>query len=389
MGLKIFERILGKSGRVETQEVTTAQLCQLAQECRARELAFQCCVNLIAGALGRCEFRTYLEGRETFDENYWIFNMDPNTNESSTVFLHKLVHQLYAENEALVIPTRRKNGHAAYVVADSFCAGDLWPDKQREYTQVTVGALTYSKTFLETEVLHLQLHGRDIRPVLQGVTQSYQKLIQAAERDYLFSNGQHLKVHVSQMASGEEGWEEKFQAMLSAQIEPFLNNAYAILPEMDGWQYEHMDRQLEGEREASSIRAMYDDIFAFTANAFGIPPVLLLGKVEGTKDAVSRFLTACLDPLADQLSEEITRKLYGFEAWQRGSCLRVDTSAVNHFDLFANAANVEKLIGSGYSYNDVQRAAGLPTIDEPWANEHFFTKNFGRAEEILKGAQSE
>lgn len=66
MGLKIFERILGKSGRVETQEVTTAQLCQLAQECRARELAFQCCVNLIAGALGRCEFRTYLEGRETF-----------------------------------------------------------------------------------------------------------------------------------------------------------------------------------------------------------------------------------------------------------------------------------------------------------------------------------
>lgn len=139
MGLKIFERILGKSGRVETQEVTTAQLCQLAQECRARELAFQCCVNLIAGALGRCEFRTYLEGRETFDENYWIFNMDPNTNESSTVFLHKLVHQLYAENEALVIPTRRKNGHAAYVVADSFSAGDLWPDKQREYTQVTVG----------------------------------------------------------------------------------------------------------------------------------------------------------------------------------------------------------------------------------------------------------
>lgn len=95
-----------------------------------------------------------------------------------------------------------------------------------------------------------------------------------------------------------------------------------------------------------------------------------------------------MDPLADQLSEEITRKLYGFDGWKSGSMLRVDTSAINHFDLFANAPNVEKLIGSGYSYNDVQRAAGMPQIDEPWANEHFLTKNFAKAQDILKGDQT-
>lgn len=385
MALKIFERILGKDSRIETQEVSVESLLRMAEECRARELAFQCCVNLIAGALGRCEFRTYLSGRETFDEYYWLFNYDPNTNQNSTAFLHKLVHQLYAENETLVIPTRRKNGRAAYVVADGFSAGDLWPDKQREYKGVTVGALTYDKTFRESDVFHLELHGADIRPVLNGVTASYQKLIRAAEQNYVFSNGQHWKVHVGQMAQGGDDWAAQFQSMVTEQIEPFLNSAYAILPETDGWSYENVDKQVEDGRDAKAIRELYEDVFTFTANAFGIPPVLLLGQVEGTADAVSRFLTRCVDPLADQLSEEITRKLYGFEGWKNGSLLRVDTSAINHFDLFANAPNVEKLIGSGYSYNDVQRAAGMPTIQEPWADEHFLTKNFAKAETILKG----
>ena len=44
------------------------------------------------------------------------------------------------------------------------------------------------------------------------------------------------------------------------------------------------------------------------------------------------------------------------------------------------AANIEKLMGSGWSYNDIQRAIGGETIDEDWANQHFVTKNFGAAE---------
>ncbi len=385
MALKFFERIIGKNSSVTTQEVSVADLCRMAEECRARELAFQCCVNMIAGALGRCEFRTYVNGEERFDEYYWLFNFDPNTNQNSTAFLHKLVHQLYSKNEALVIPTRRKNKRAAYVVADSWNTPEKWPDKQREYKGVVVDDLTYEKTFYENDVFHLELHGVDIKPVLDGVTRAYQKLIRSAEGNYVFSNGQHWKVHVSQMAQGEDGWAEQFQSMVTAQIDPFLNSAYAVLPEMDGWQYENADKNVEGGRDAKDITTLYQDIFTFTANAFCIPPVLLLGQVQGTQDAVGRFLTACVDPLADQLSEEITRKLYGFEEWQNGSYLRVDTSTINHFDLFANAPNVEKLIGSGYSYNDVQRAAGMPQINEPWANEHFLTKNFGRAEDILKG----
>jgi len=46
--------------------------------------------------------------------------------------------------------------------------------------------------------------------------------------------------------------------------------------------------------------------------------------------------------------------------------------------MFHNAANIEKLIGSGaFSINDVLVAAGLPEIDADWARKHWLTRNIG------------
>ncbi len=73
------------------------------------------------------------------------------------------------------------------------------------------------------------------------------------------------------------------------------------------------------------------------------------------------------------------RKRYGYEEWRAGNFLRIDSSSIIHFDLFENAANVEKLVGSGaYTINDVRRAANQSTITEPWADEHFMTLNISR-----------
>lgn len=368
--------------------VPCSELSAAADEYRIRELAFWTCTNLIANALGRCEFRTYLDGRESFGLDYWLWNFEPNANQNSTAFLHKLVGRLYEDNEALIVPTRKRQGNDAIVVADSWDCPHKYPSRQNEYKHVVVGDVTYDKTFLEEEVLHVTLHHCNIQPVLSGLYASYVKLIRAAMTNYTWSNGQHWKVTVNQLASGEEGWAETFQKMVTAQIKPFLESNSAVLPELEGWKYENVDKKIEGGRDAKDIRAMFNDVLEFTANAFGIPPVLLLGQVQGTQDAMQRFLTRCVDPLADQLSEEINRKFYGFEAWQRGSRLWVDTSTINHFDLFANAPNIEKLIGSGYSYNDVQRAVGMPAIDEDWAKQHLFTKNFAKAETVLKGAET-
>lgn len=58
--------------------------------------------------------------------------------------------------------------------------------------------------------------------------------------------------------------------------------------------------------------------------------------------------------------------------------------------MFANAVNVEKLVGSGvFSINEVLRAAGLPAISEDWADKHYLTKNIATlgSETLLGGAE--
>ena len=386
--MKWFEFLRPKDGKAVTKEVECSELFEAALEYQIRELCFWVCVNMVSNALGRCEFRTFRENKEIREREYYLWNVEPNANQNSTAFLHKLVARLFQDNEALIISTRKRDGNDALVVADDWNDPLEYPSKQNEYTGVRVGEVTYDKTFREHEVMHLKLHHTNMTAVIQGLYQSYYRLVSAAMKHYERDKGQHWKVHVNQMAQGEEGWAEKFQSMIAAQVKPFLESNGAILPEFDGYKYENVGSG--GGKDSRDIRNLVEDIFDFTARGFLIPAVLVNGTVQGTEDANARFLGGCMDPLCDQLEEEAIRKRYGYEEWAKGNYLRVDSSAILHFDLFANAANVEKIIGSGgFTINDVRRSANQAPINEPWADRHFMTLNIQPMNENVKALEPE
>ena len=385
MGINFFRWIRERS-QSDPVEVTCRELFDAAQEYQVRELSFWVCVNMVANALGRCEFRTFQANEEVKGREYYLWNVSPNTNQNSSAFLHKLVARLYQNNEALVVDTMKRGDLDSLVVADTWEPPALWPSRQNEYSGVTVDEYQFQYPFYENSVIHLRLNQTNMKPILDGLYQSYWRMVSAAMKAYTWGNGQHWKVHVNQIAQGDKGWAEKFQEMIAAQVKPFLESDGAILPEFDGYTYENVSSGASGaSRDTRDIRAMIEDIFDFTARGFLIPSVLVNGTVEGTEDANSRFLTNCIDPLADQLQEEINRKRYGFNGWQRGDYLQITTSSILHFDLFANAANVEKLVGSGaFTINDVRRAAGETPVNEEWANSFFMTKNISSMEALTQ-----
>lgn len=364
----------GKARSPTTVEITCRELMAAAQEFQLRDMSFWICANMIANAVGRCEFRTFRDGKEIREREHYLWNVEPNVNQNSTAFLHKLVAKLLTDGEALVISTRQREGYDALVVADSWLPNGDYPSRQNEYINVQVGDVSYEKTFREREVLHLKLNHINVKPVLDGLYGAYWRLISAAMKRYEWDKGQHWKVHVDQLASGAEDFTENFTRMIEQQVKTFLDSNSAILPEFDGYAYTN-----EGGKanvELADIQSQMKDVLGFTAKALQIPAVLVDGSIQGTEDAQGRFLTGCIDPICDQLQEEINRKRYGYDRMRAGDYLRVDTSSIRHFDMFANAANVEKLVGSGaFTINDVLRSAGLPTIPEPWADEHYMTKN--------------
>lgn len=391
MAIPIRKWLIGKlfGDGTATKEVSCEELFSLMEDLRIRELAFNTCVNMIANAVGKCEFKTFQNRKPVQKVEYFIWNFEPNINQNSTAFIHKLIFKLYSENEALVISVKHRDGHEMLLVADSFMRGNDYAQRQHEYKNVMVGETTYDRTFYEKDVLHFKLSNTDMKKVIDGLYDSYNKLITAAMKNYSWGSGKHLKVHVSQIQQGEEKFTSDFANMINKQVKPWLENGAGVLPEFDGYQYSNLGGNPDTQRSTRDIRSLVDDIFTFTANAFGIPPVLLLGNVAGTQDAMNRWLTTCIDPLCDQLSEEITRKRYGREDWMRGNYLRIDTTTIIHFDMFANAANVEKLIGSGaYSINDVRTAAGQDEIDEDWAKIHFLTLNISTIENAAWAAEN-
>lgn len=387
IGFSIKEWLIGKLS-AETAATQCKELAEAGVELQIRELAFHTCVNMVANALGRCEFKTFVDHKQVQEDEHYLWNIEPNANQNSTAFLHKLVYQLFSQNEALVLEVGKSQGNGMLVVADQFQRPSIYPVKPNEYAGVQVGEISYSKTFTENEVMHLTLNHINVRPVINGMYDSYYKLISSAMKHYKWANGKHVKMKIARMSQGSKEAQKEFLDTIQEQVKPFLNSESAVLPEFDGGAYELFGGNPDAQRTTRDIRALVDDIFHFTARAFCIPPVLLLGDVAGTQDAMTRWLTTCIDPLCDQLQEEIIRKRYGLQQWKRGNYLQIDTSSILHFDMFGNAANVEKLIGSGaYSINDVRKAAGQSEIAEDWANKHFLTLNIGIMETVARAAE--
>ena len=337
-----------------------------------REAAFWGCVNMIANAVGKCEVREFREGKLKRGPEWYLWNVSPNKNQNASAFWHKLIAKAYAEGDVLVVQEPYGSGVA---VADSFSI-----DESRSvysYTNVMVGKKSLTRQ-QEADVIYLRFHHTNMEPLIRKMGESFLRMMKAAMQNYLFNGGQHWKVHVDQMTTASDTWRTTFNEIMEKQIKPFLESESSVLPEFDGYNF----TQLSGNgttAKSEEVRNLVSEIWTETGRAFLIPAALTGGNQQDTTVANRQFLTDVIDPIAKMIEQELNRKRFTREEYLNGNRLTVDTSAITHFDIFANAANVEKIIGSGVkSVNEMRTLIGDEPIPEPWADEHFMTLNIGR-----------
>ena len=357
-----------------------------ADEFYIRELAFWTCVNKIANALTKCEFKTYIGNKEVKGKEYYIWNVAPNKNQNAAAFLTKLIGNLYSRNEALVI---EQNGEL--YVADSFSKEEK-ALLEYEFSNVTVDNFTFQKKFYQSQVLYFRLNSKDVKSLVNGMYESYQALLTYTMQSYQKSRGSRGILNIDAMAEAKENFSETFTDLMSKHFKKFFSSENAVLPLFDGYSYTDLSQSSKTYSAESTrdIKALADDIFDFTARAFSFPPSLAKGDVQDTSKATEELLTFCLDPLAQILEKEINRKRNGYEGFKNGNRLRIDTRAVKHYDLFDIATPVDKLISSGvFTINDILRVMGEPEIKEEWADQHFITKNYAAIQDVLQGLAEE
>lgn len=366
---------------MEDQDVQNA-----AYELYIRELAFWTCVNKIANAVSKCEFKTYYHNKETKGKEYYLWNYEPNQNQNAAGFIYKLIAQIYRKNECLVVEIN----HRMYV-AESYIK-EVYALRDYQFSGISFDGYTLQETLDMSDVMFFELNSTDMRKLMNGMYDSYSKLITYAQNAYQKSRGHKGILNIAGVAQEQDNFNETFEELMSTHFKSFFGKDNAVLPLFDGYNYQDISQNAKTYSTESTrdIKALADDIFEFTARAFSFPPSLAKGDVQDTTKATDELLTFAVDPLVKMIQQEINRKRNGKDGLKQGNYLKIDTLAVKHVDIFDIATPIDKLISSGaFTINDILQVIGKPKIDESWADQHFMTKNYSEIGAILKGVTEE
>lgn len=364
-----------------------AYIGTIAGEIFYKELAIQSCVNLIANAVSRSEFKTYEKGQEVRRDNYYLFNVEPNQNKSASKFWRDVIHKLVYDNDCLVIQQSGK-----FYIADSYELMEF-AFKENIYKNIVVANYQLKGVFSESQVFHFELHNTKIKSVIDGLYQSYSLLIAASQAHYKKNNARRGSLEIPTNYPQTEKAQKDLNDLLSERFKRFFEaEGGAVLPLSNGMKYTELSSNIgvKGGAEGRDIRAFIDDVFDFVAIGFQVPPQLLKGNVADTSKVVTDFLTFCINPLAELLTDEINRKMYGKKAYLERTYMKLDTNNIRVVDIkdVANAFDILLRIGA-YSIDDCLVAMGIEPLNTEWSKARWMTKNYQPIETALKGGETD
>lgn len=341
-----------------------------------KELATACAINIIANMVSKCEFRTYCRGEPVKQEEFFLWNIEPNHNQNSSDFIQKFITNLCYDNEALIVEI---NGEL--YVADSFYREKyaLYDDT---FSNIVINNLSLRRTYKASEVIYCELNNLDIRRRLEDTYGNYGQTIAKAVRNMIRANGQKGILEIGTLISQDPKFREKLSELMNNQFKPFYEANSAVLPLSEGYKYTDVTKSMVSPTPAElNERINYE--FELAARAFRIPKAIMLGDVSDVEKVTKNFLTFAIDPLTDKLSEEITRKRYGSSEFKKGNFLAINTNTIQHIDIFEQAGNTDKLLSSGlYCIDELREKLGDTPTGEEWGKKHYITKNYAEAEQF-------
>lgn len=375
MRFKILDFLSKPISEEQMQEIGV----KFAERVFFRELAIYIAVSCIANTISKCEIKTLVKGEEVQDELYYKLNVSPNPNQNSSQFMSQLIQEYFYDGEALAVEYRKN-----LYCADSF-GKDYHFLKEHVFDNISVGNETIPKKYKASDAFYFRLDGTQASPVplVRGIFAEYDGALDAAIRSFISSHGEKYKLVLDSVAAGDAAFNKQFNEIISKQIKSFMDNDRAVIPQYKGQSLEKVDTA--NGASSNDIVALRKEIFDTTAQAFKIPLSMMYGNITNMNEIVKVYLSVCIDPLAQMISEELTRKTTDFSTWKEGNRVIVDTSAINHIDLLDAADKADKLISSGVAtIDDVRKRLGMQPLETDFSSAHYLTKNYAPVEDVAE-----
>lgn len=372
MKFNLFNFLEKKVDAAEISPVTQKLLEQIA----FKELALHIAISYIANTMSKCEIKTFEKGVEVKDKLYYMLNVSPNQNQNSSQFINKFVEKYFYDGHSLIIP--KNNG---LYCADSFDIEDSNPLKENIFFNVAFNCYTLPGEHRAKDVFYMKLDNKNVKAIVDSLYLHYGEIISTALAAYKRTNGTKYKLLLEQYRAGDAVFEKLYRDVIQKQLKTFIENDNAVYPQFKGLDLQEFSSKTPTKTD--DIVTMRKEIFETTAQAFKIPLSMMYGNITNMNEIVKVYLSFCIDPLADMISEEFTRKYYSFNEWKAGNYIKVDTSCINHVDILEVANEVYNLVGAGFSLDELRDRLDKQKLNTEFSRTHFLSKNFVPAEDML------
>lgn len=350
------------------------------QEIVYKEWALNSAINLIAKAISNCEFKTYTKNQETKADNYYLFNIEPNPNQNASEFWIKYIYKLIMDNEVLVIQYDNY-----FYIADSFEKTDKTLKKSVFYN-VTFKQenanenLILNKRFSSDDVIYTKMNNESIKKIVDDLYSSYGLFLAKALENYNLQRGIKGILKIGGMFSQKFEDSQKMQEYIKKKFENYFKSANAVLPLEDGLEFTQNTQYANSNMNTEEVIKSIDEVLNQICVALNIPKGIIKGDLAEIKEQTNNFLTYCIDPIANMISNEFNRKYFKKEQYLQGTYLKVDTSTIEHINIFDVSNSLDVLMRIGFSNNELRTKIKEPKLNEKWADNHYITKNYANAE---------
>lgn len=351
-----------------------------------KKLAIDTCINLIANSISRCEFQTFEKGKNVRKNNYYLYNVEPNANQNATEFVHELVTKLVYENECLVVMVNNQ-----LFIADDF-TGTNFAIKENFYKDVIINNYKLNDVFSESQVMHFKLRNEKIVNVIDGMYESFGKLLTSSMNYYKRKNNKRFLIKGDFLRAQDDETQDMINQMFEGQLRDWFdpNKEGSAFQLQEGYDFDDMSDGANISNGNSSlsrdVAALVDDIFNFVAMAFHVPRGMLKGDVADIEGQIDSFLMFGVNPITELISDEINRKAYSKSEYLERTYLKVDTTKIKVVDITKLATAFDKLFSiGGMTINDIIVELGKEPIDEEYADKRFVTKNYQEVNSLEGG----
>jgi HK97 family phage portal protein len=372
-----FKKIFSFLDEKQEVDVTISKQDEQMAAIAVKKLATEICINRIAMAITKCEFRTYRKHSEEKNDIYYKLNIKPNPNENATEFWQKLVHKLYHEGKALVVRLDQN-----FYIADSYNLDDENTTSPQVFKNIVIGKMNVRNDYKMDKVFYFRLRNHDVHKYLDQTLAIPSSLINSSVKSYRQSNGSKYVISKKRQRENQNDKDEKYASAMNTKLKSFLEADTSAITIFEGTELKKLDSP-GTVSDTRDIKALINDVLEITAKAFLIPTNIATGEVTDTGKAVDDFLTFCLDGVVQLIEDELNSKLFTESEYLKGTQIKIDTQTIKHVDVLDMATAVDKLIASGvFSVNGILRILGYEPILADWADEHFLTKNYSPMQEI-------